>query len=107
MQMIQDGAFANAPDKPLRVTGSSESVKVMPNNIEFDLINVLKYAIFCDDYSRKYEGYLGLTSCITPGDYLTPVSAYLVQLFFWYIFWQFSVHSLCFRGCILNPLLVY
>lgn len=28
MQMIQDGNFADAPEKPLRVTGSSESVKV-------------------------------------------------------------------------------
>ena len=28
MQMIQDGNFANAPEKPLRITGSSENVKV-------------------------------------------------------------------------------
>ena len=28
MQMIQDGNFANAPEKPLRITGSNENVKV-------------------------------------------------------------------------------
>ena len=28
MQMIQDGNFANAPEKPLRITGSTISVKV-------------------------------------------------------------------------------
>lgn len=28
MQMIQDGAYANLPEKPLRLTGSVENVKV-------------------------------------------------------------------------------
>jgi len=28
MQMIQDGQFANAPEKPLRMTGLPESCKV-------------------------------------------------------------------------------
>ena len=29
MQMIQDGPFASAPDKPLRMTGFPENCKVM------------------------------------------------------------------------------
>ena len=28
MQMIQDGQYANAPDKPLRMTGTAESCRV-------------------------------------------------------------------------------
>ncbi len=31
MQMIQDGQFANAPEKPLRMTGSPDSCKVCGN----------------------------------------------------------------------------
>ena len=28
MQMIQDGQYANAPEKPLRMTGTAESCRV-------------------------------------------------------------------------------
>jgi hypothetical protein len=28
MQMIQDGQYANAPDKPLRMTGTAEACRV-------------------------------------------------------------------------------
>ena len=34
MQMIQDGPFASAPDKPLRMTGFPENCKVMFSSVD-------------------------------------------------------------------------
>ena len=44
MQMIQDGQFANAPEKPLRMTGLPESCKVLTTLV-----------LYVDHYVRKSE----------------------------------------------------
>ena len=47
MQMIQDGPFANAPEKPLRMTGSAESCRVSIDFI-FDLCRQSSVKLFCE-----------------------------------------------------------
>lgn len=44
MQMIQDGQFANAPEKPLRMTGLPESCKVLTTLV-----------LYVDHYVQKSE----------------------------------------------------
>ena len=53
MQMIQDGQFANAPEKPLRMTGLPESCKVLSTLVLILLQLWFEYMHICDPLSKE------------------------------------------------------
>jgi len=46
MQMLQDGVYATAPEKPLRMTGSPEACRVSYHNKQFSAFIYWVYVIF-------------------------------------------------------------